>query len=195
MKFFIKHTLKKTGQSLAPDEKFKGQLWRKLEGELAAKTPVSSAWYRHFSVRYAVVVVAAVGIVTCGATGAYAYTSPAVTVGTPLYPLKKTMEKVEGKLKTTPAARAAFLLKTIDRREAEKKVLQQQHREITKINREISATEKQLEKTTAELQETTLEDTTLSEKIRVRLEQRENRLKKKAEELENKRRNRGKQGI
>lgn len=106
---------------LNPTRKFKKQLLVKLEDRIAPS--VGYVWYREFWVKYAVSGVAGFVGVASVATSVYAYSSPSVTEGTMLYPLKKAVETLEETTKTTPEAKAKFYLKQVARREAEKEVI------------------------------------------------------------------------
>lgn len=173
-------------RSLNPQAAYKKELWKKLDQAWMKEGLPGFLWYQHSAFRYAMVVVLAIVIVATGSTGVYAYSSPTVTEGTVLYPVKQQLEQVEARLQKTPEKKAAFLLKQIDRREAEKKVLEIRHREIKKINEVISRTEEQLEKESIILSTTTPGNENLVGKVAARLKKREERLQKRVEQLEKK---------
>ncbi len=127
----------------APDSQFKRVLWNKLKKEhqeiypITVKKPLV-VW------RYAMAVL--VGVVAVGGLGtaSFAYTSPAVTTGTPLYPLKQKIEAVEEKLQRTPEQKVAFDLKKIKRREAEAALLEAKQQKTDRVESEIVKIEEKL---------------------------------------------------
>ena len=151
-------------KQLSPSKDFKHVLERKLSkawDEQYKTVP----WYR-VRVLYVGSALVALVIILIGGGATYAYTSPEVTEGTVLYPVKKAMERVEEATKFTPEAKAKFILKTIERREAEKeelkkifaKNLRRLHKEILnttdtpKDNQDSpSSTDIDIETTTAEI--------------------------------------------
>lgn len=113
------HAMKK---SLNPSSTFKDSLHSKLGAAWEArygKTP----WYRSVG-WYQAGAFAVVVLLLVGGGGAYAYSSPEITEGSALYPIKQAIETVEEVTKITPEAKAEFYLKKIERREAEKEILQ-----------------------------------------------------------------------
>ncbi len=185
MSIFLKYNLKKAGKSLSARPGFKQELWQRLDGAFEPGTRPESVWYRHFSVRFAIVLVIAAMLVGTGATGVYAYSSPQVTDGTVLYPVKQSIERVEEKLQTTPEKKAAFLLKQIDRREAEKKVLLAKRKPLQKVNSAIVQVERKLEVTNAALEVTPKKNPVLLQKVQDRLNERKDRLKKIKDQIKN----------
>lgn len=180
MTLFLKHNLRQAGNELRADHSFKKRLAGNLAAALHASETPGVSWYSSPTFRYAFAIVLAVVVVAAGTTGAYAYTSPTVTAGTPLYTVKLTLEKVEERLQKSPEAKAAFLLKKIDRREAEKKVLETKHTATRVVNQEISQTEVELAQAARTLPTSTLA-APLGKKIIDRLEKRAERLKKQEE--------------
>lgn len=117
----------------------------------ALKNRLLTVWESHYGrvpepwlVHYAKAFTVGLIVVFTGTTSAYAYTSPQVTDGTILYPVKRAIERVEEKTKTTPEAKAAFYLKQIDRREAEKTILAHQQKRVKKVEVEIEKNEESL---------------------------------------------------
>ncbi len=84
----------------------------------------SPRWYE-FPLIHKAVSMAVVALLLTGAASAYAYNSPEVTEGTPLYSIKEALEDVEEITKITPEAKAKFYLKKIERREAEREVIKE----------------------------------------------------------------------
>ena len=113
------YTMKK---SLSPSSVFKASLHKKLDTAWKAqygKIP----WYQRIG-WYQAGAFAVVVLLLVGGGGAYAYSSPEITEGSTLYPLKQAIETVEEVTRVTPEAKAEFYLKKIERREAEKEILQ-----------------------------------------------------------------------
>ncbi len=119
-------------------------------------------------------------------TGAYAYNSPEVTEGMALYPLKQALEQVEEAAAVTPEGKAKFYLKKIQRREAEKVVMERRHQKLEKIDSQIKIVEDKLEKNNERLEKIKVKDETLKFQIKERLE---NRLEKQRERLEKREQN------
>jgi len=108
---------------LGPSRGFKKDLWTKLSDRADALYPQPLSARRSLArLRYAAVM-ASVVLAAFGGTGVYAYTSPQVYEGTPLYPVKMAIERVAEKTVVTPAARLRFNLKQVERREAENKIM------------------------------------------------------------------------
>ncbi len=170
------------GKALKAEPAFKQMLWAVLEKSLDTSRAPRVLWYQGYVFRVATAFVLAAVVV--GATGAYAYASPTVTEGTVLYPVKKTLEKVGEKLQVTPEKKAVFLLKQIDRREAEKKVLETKHQPIQNIETAIGSTEQKLETASAALKATPKKNPALLKKVEKRLTERQERLEKAKRELE-----------
>lgn len=137
----------KMRQSLSPDKAFKAALLKKLNTRLDAAYNVKYVWYQTVWFKHAAGFAVVIFVVTSLGTGAYAYSSPQVTEGSVLYSIKKNLENIEGKVKITPEAKARFYLKTIERREKEKDVLEKENVElknIEKVNQTIEKTEDKL---------------------------------------------------
>lgn len=172
MNLLTKFNLWREKQNLAPRSAFRRVLKKQLlfawEGKYGV---VKKPWFVH----YAGAIATGLVVVLTGTTGAYAYTSPQVTDGTLLYPVKRAIEKVEEKTKTTPEAKAAFYLKQIDRREAEKAVLAGQQKRVKRVEVEIEKNEESLSIVEREI------STSTSPGIKARVEE---QLKKRKERLE-----------
>ena len=135
--------------------------------------------------RWSIVALSLVIIFGPLSTGVYAYASPGVTSGNPLYKVKKGLEKVEGRTKITPEARANFYLKKIARREAEKKVLISRQENIDGVDYQIKAVEHSL----GDLDKK-IKDPKTSEKVKKQLEKRKANMEIKEEKLEKQEKNR-----
>ncbi len=133
-----------------PDPIFKAALLKKLIGETVAQ---SRPQPRHSFglMRLSFAVLAGLVVVGSVSTATYAYNSPAVTVDSPLYPIKRNLEKVEEKLQRTPAQKVAFDLKQIARREAEASTLRAKRKATVDTEVEINQVEKKLERHTVQL--------------------------------------------
>lgn len=107
----------------APTEEFKAELLTRIMGAPAPRSVF----------RFAAVGVASFTLVFGMGTGVYAYESPDVVDGHPLYPIKQGMETVEGRFAETPDQRAEFHLKMMRRRVTEAERLDAQREKITEI--------------------------------------------------------------
>lgn len=121
MQLKTRYNLWKFRKSVGPSAEFKGGLrknldkaWQSQHGELP--------WYATPGVGPAMAF-AVIVLLLAGGGGAYAYTSPEVTEGSVLYPVKQVIEGIEEVTKVTPEAKAEFYLKKIERREAEREIL------------------------------------------------------------------------
>ena len=187
-------------QRSAPDRQFRRALWQKLDQAYAREFPPSVSRLRYRVWRLSIAMLS--GLITVGSVGtaAYAYNSPAVTEGSPLYTIKRNIEKVEEKLQRTPAQKVAFDLKKIQRREAEAVTLlskqtntdrQLDQQKVAHLEVEITADEDQLQAHTEQLSKESSRDERLQARATARLAQRqaqvEKRLRKKEDKI-NKRR-------
>ncbi len=171
--------------SLKPGRAFNRTLWRKLDDAWSDYHHVPRTWYQRHVMRLATAAVSGFVVCASAATGAYAYTSPDVTEGNILYPIKQTLEQVEEKTKHTPEAKAQFYLKQLSRREAEKKTLEHRQERTERLEAQINQIEVKLEATEHELTTSTLvNNTELREKMYNRLEKRKNRLEKQKKKLD-----------
>jgi hypothetical protein len=96
-----------------PSSAYKDALLRRVSG-----TPAETV-ARRPAVRWAAVGVASVTLFFGMGTGVYAYESPSVVDGHPLYFMKRGMESMELRLAVTPEARARHHAKMLDRRMSE----------------------------------------------------------------------------
>lgn len=83
--------------------------------------------------RFAVVGITSIALIFGTGTGVYAYASPDVSDGTPLYPIKRGIETVEQQFATTPEARAAFHARMMGRRMEEAERIADQQERITNV--------------------------------------------------------------
>ncbi len=188
MKWF-RYNAWKIKKDVKPTARFRAALSKKLSAAWLNSYPRLS-WYK---VHITQIISASIaGIVLAGSvgTGAYAYTSPDVTEGHPLYPLKQTIEKVEEKTQSSPEAKAQFYLKQLARREAEKKVLERKQKQTQKLEDQMDRVENKLETVERQINTSTLvTNTALRIKIynafqehRERLENRKNILANRLQE-------------
>ena len=112
-------------RSLTPDSQFKIGLFKKLSAAGDNNYNVKYAWYQTVWFKHAAGFALVVLVVGSLGTGAYAYSSPVVTEGSILYPIKEKLEKIEEIAQITPEAKAKFYLKKIERREVERKILKE----------------------------------------------------------------------
>lgn len=89
--------------------------------------------YRQHAFRFAAVGMASVLVVFGTGTSVYAYSSPDVSDGHPLYPIKRGIEQVQERFAMSPDKRAAFHADMMRRRMAEAERLDQGKEQIPKI--------------------------------------------------------------
>lgn len=154
MKFQLWYNLKRVKNDLKPRGQFKHELGASLSKRFDQIYGQKSVWYRFIWVRTTRVILASTVGVSMVTTSVYAYNSPTVTDGSILYPIKIGLEKVEEKTKTTPELKAKFLLKKVQRREAERQTVE------SRVGSEISFTFSAVTPTTT--QSSTIEFTTTS---------------------------------
>lgn len=162
----------KMQRSLSPDNQFKAGLFKKLSVVWDSTYNVQYAWYQTVWFKHATGLATMVLMAGSLGTGAYAYTSPQVTEGSILYPIKEKLENIEEIAQITPEAKARFYLKKIERREEEKVILKRKNVELKKIERVerlIENTEDKLDQTDKIIEKTT-HDVKLREQVRARLE-------------------------
>lgn len=135
LRFRIQKALRKSYRQAAPSYLFKGYLWDRLADELPALT-----WQQRFGLGFRKVAYSLAITVPCltFGTGAYAYTSPTVTEGTTLYPVKQQIERLEGTMAKTHEERAAFHLKMYERRLREAEYLKT---DVQRFDRVLQAAE------------------------------------------------------
>jgi hypothetical protein len=114
--------LQKIQDALSPSEKFVARLHRKLwRQHLLEGGKHFFAWQPFPARKY---IAATVLLLTLGVgLSAYAYASPEVTNGSPLYGLKRGLEGLEGSFATSGQAQAEFHFKMALRRLQESKIL------------------------------------------------------------------------
>lgn len=122
--YFVKAKLKAIGRRAGPSRAFKDRLFAEME-------PVVS--YRHHAFRFAAAGIASLIVVFGTGTSVYAYASPDVSDGHPLYPIKHGIERVQERLALNPDQRAAFHADMMDRRMAEAERLDKDQERIPQI--------------------------------------------------------------
>jgi len=181
---FINLKIWQEKRGLTPDRRFKRALKTQLDQAFSEKYPECNLWYQTRVFKYSMVALLAVFFLGSSGVGVYAYSSPEVTEGAVLYPIKKAIENVEARTKRTPEARAKFKLKQIERREAEKSVLEKKPKKqmhLRNLEDRIAKNEEDLEKIDKELV-----TSTLKEQVQRRLQKKEEKLKEKNEKQQEK---------
>lgn len=184
MNLTSRYNLWRAKKELSPDKKFKVALERKLNAAWEEKYVTKFAWYQTAWIKRTAAFTSVVIIGSSLVTGAYAYTSPDVTIGTPLYQVKQQIEKVEEKVQVTPEAKAKFLLKQVERREAEAVVMKKRGQKLDNLSTQIEKTEEKLQKAEQNLEKINSKDTKLRMQIRERLQNKLDNLNKKHDRLE-----------
>jgi len=182
---FINIKIWREKRDLSPSRQFRRALKIKLDQAISEKYPECNFWYRSRVFKYSMIALLVVFFLGSSGIGAYAYSSPEVTEGGVLYPVKKVLENIEARTKRSPEAKARFNLKQIQRREAEKQVLEKKPRkevQLRQLEDRISKNEEELEKINREL--TT---STVKEQVQKRLQKKEEKLKEKIEKQQEKR--------
>lgn len=121
----INYNLWRLRRKARPSKEFRAALWYKLSERLettVVKSSFKSLWFQPVF-QYAVAPICLVLLFGLG-TGAYAYSSATVNEASPLYGLKKGLEKMEEQLARSPEKRAIFQIKKMQRRAAELETLQ-----------------------------------------------------------------------
>lgn len=182
-------------RAFGPDKQFKRSLQKKLQTAWGELYPSRLMWYQMPAFRYSMVALVVLIFVSTTGVGAYAYNSTEVTEGTRLYGIKRAIERVEEKVveRRAPEVQAKFYLKQIERREAERQVIEKVRsqefgaKSLQKTEEKIERTEKQLERVNQALinASTTVKDTKVIEQVQKRLETRKERIENKIE-IENK---------
>jgi len=124
--YFLKAKLRWVGRKANPTRAFKDELFLRI-----VPKPVVS--YRQHAFRFAAVGMASLLVVFGTGTSVYAYDSPDVSDGHPLYPIKQGLERIEERFAATPETRAEFHAKMMERRIAEAERLDQTQEQIPKI--------------------------------------------------------------
>jgi len=124
--YFLKAKLKWFGRKANPTRAFKNELYLRI-----VPKPIVS--YRQHAFRFAAAGIASLLVVFGTGTSVYAYSSPDVSDGHPLYPIKHGIEQIQERLALNPNQRAAFHADMMQRRMAEAERLDQTKEEIPKI--------------------------------------------------------------
>lgn len=114
---FINRQLKRFRREASPSRAFKAQLASRLMAAYDETHGRAKAPARMF--RFAMAGAIALVLFCTSGVGVYAYESPAVSDGHPLYGVKTGIENVESAFARTPEARARFHMKMMRRRMAE----------------------------------------------------------------------------
>ncbi|TSC84732.1 MAG: trichohyalin [Parcubacteria group bacterium Gr01-1014_13] len=125
----------KLKKSMSPSRDFKANLRKNLAISWDAKHG-KAPWYQ-LGMRHAAASFSVITLLLSGGGAVYAYNSPEVTEGTTFYPIKQVIETVEEVVQITPEAKAKFYLKKIERREAERKVLEKNNPLIVELKLEV----------------------------------------------------------
>ncbi len=183
-------------KELSADSKFKKELWCDLSSRWQQVYHTDLNWYQTFSFRMAVSGLIVIIVLGGFGTGAYAYTSSEVTSDNILYPVKKSLENIEGLTKITPQAKAKFYLKTIEKREKEKKILEKRKQAVVQIV--IENTEKQIEQIEEKLikiNKDISKDDKVKTKVEKQIEKRQERLQEKIKKIEEREKNKGRNNV
>lgn len=143
MNLKTRFNLWKLKREMNPSMAFKAGLRKDLNVAWDARYGSKAPWY-HLGMMRTASAFSAIVLLLTGGGGVYAYNNPEVTEGSPLYPIKQAIETVEEVIKTTPEAKAKFYLKKIERREAERAVLERKHK-ITEVKSEVEVKDIQAE--------------------------------------------------
>ncbi len=180
MNLKTRFNLWKLKRSIGPSQAFKASLRKDLSVSWDAKYGNKLPWYQ-LGMRHAAAGFTAITLILTGAGGVYAYNSSEVTEGTALYPVKQVIETVEEIAKITPEAKAKFYLKKIERREAERKILEKKN-PLPEVDEEVEDVEDVKE----EIEEKEIKvEVKEKQKVKV-IERKINRTKKSIEKTEEK---------
>ena len=124
--YFLKAKLKWFGRKARPSRAFRNELYLRI-----VPKPVVS--YRQHAFRFAVAGMASLLVVLGTGTSVYAYDSPTVSDGHPLYSIKQGIERIEERFAATPEMRAEFHAKMMERRMAEAERLDESKEQIPQI--------------------------------------------------------------
>ncbi|HRY36458.1 MAG TPA: hypothetical protein P5230_01060 [Candidatus Magasanikbacteria bacterium] len=186
MNLKTRYNLWKTKRFATPSHVFKRKLQKKLEVVLADKYQTKIFWFQTKIFKFTIVGMIVLLLTGSFGTGAYAYYSPEVTEGSVLYPVKNTLEKIEEKTKRTPEAQAKFYLKQLQRREAEKKRVEEKNKIRENLEMQIEKIGEKLDQINTKLQNQELKDKNLKPQIEQRLQERKTKLEEKQKRFENK---------
>ncbi len=124
--YFLKAKLRRLGRKAGPTRAFQDELFLRL-----VPKPVVS--YRQHAFRFAAVGMASLLVVFGTGTSVYAYDSPDVSDGHPLYPIKQGIERIEERFAANSEQRAEFHARMMGRRMAEAERLDGAKEQITRI--------------------------------------------------------------
>lgn len=181
-----RYNLWKVKRSASPSGVFKRGLQKKLETVWNDRYAKKSYWFQARIFKFIATGMIVMLLAGSFGTGAYAYYSPEVTEGSILYPVKNTIEKIEEKTKRNPEAQAKFYLKQLQRREAEKKRLEEKSKVGENLDTQIEKIGEKLEQINNKLQNQELKDQKLKPQIEKRLQERKKMLEEKQIRFENK---------
>lgn len=114
--FSLRRQLFRLRRQAHPERTFERALWLKLSADFDATYPMSD---RRLHWKLATVPVVVVVVVFLAGTGVYAYDSPSVSQGHPLFVMKRGMEEVHRVMIVDGQARQQFQLMITHRRMAE----------------------------------------------------------------------------
>lgn len=112
--FFLKRQLKNAAKATKPSAEFRARLMSELR--VAYDQAYGCPQRRPILVRAAAVGLASLALFFTVGTGVYAYESPKVTQGHPLYFVKSGLERVRERAAASPESRAQFHAQMMDRR-------------------------------------------------------------------------------
>ena len=114
MRLFIKYQLSQMRKSIRPRRAFRADLWMRLSDAYQAQYQEAVVCIPRY--RFAFVGISSVVLMFGMGTGVYAYESPEVVEGHPLYFMKSGIEGVEARFARSPEARARFHARMMERR-------------------------------------------------------------------------------
>lgn len=113
----MKNIFRQLREESGASKEFKDALWLKLSSKIESHTPVVVASWR----RFALVGITSFVIIFGIGTGVYAYESPKVVEGHPLYFIKNNIEQVQERTAITPVMRERLKKRMIERRMREER--------------------------------------------------------------------------
>lgn len=164
---------------LKPNKQFKRALGADLSRALEARYQTNYYWYQRTVFRLAAIGMLAALIIIGSGTGVYAYYNPEVIDGEALYPVKRGLEKAEELITVTAEGKAKLYLKKIQRREAERAVLEIKRQKLEKIDSQLKNIKKDLERAGDRLDDRKDSAKALKLKIKEKLKQRSHGSSKK----------------
>jgi hypothetical protein len=173
----LEKMLKKARRSVRISPFFKVKTWWKLQRRYKK---LYGHHHGFFTIQKTIAMGFASIFIFTSATGAYAYTSPSVTDGTVLYPVKRVIEKAEERFQKTDEERAEFHAKMMDRRIAEAEILERRGKKNVETLDEMSNNFYEIVRRANRLEEVKRDK--MLEKINFKLRERE-RERVKAEKL------------